>query len=66
MNMLKKLARFSGRLLVGFMFAVCMVIGVVPIIPKRKEQFSIEVKMEKVEKETGNQARFIKPEKNIG
>jgi hypothetical protein len=32
------------------MLAVCMVIGVAPIIPKRKEQFAIEIKMEETEK----------------
>lgn len=33
------------------MFAVCMVMGIAPIIPKRKEQFEIEVKMDEAEKE---------------
>lgn len=34
------------------MFSVCMVLGVVPIIPKRKEQPEIEIKMEEVEEKT--------------
>lgn len=33
------------------MFAVCMFFGVAPVIPKRKEQFSIEIEMEDAEKE---------------
>ncbi|MEY2917522.1 MAG: hypothetical protein RIS73_1236 [Bacteroidota bacterium] len=32
------------------MFAVCMVMGIAPLIPKRKEQFEIEVKMGENEK----------------
>ena len=47
MKMLKKLCLYAGRLLMACMFAVCMITGVVPIIPKRKEQFEIEVKLEK-------------------
>jgi len=44
--MLKKLCLYAGRLLIACMFAICMVVGVVPIVPKRKEQFEIEVKLE--------------------
>ena len=44
--MLKKLCLYAVRLLIACMFAICMVIGVVPIVPKRKEQFEIEVKLE--------------------
>lgn len=37
------------------MFSVCMILGVVPIIPKRKEQPEIEIKMEEAEeKKNGN------------
>ena len=50
MRMLKKMLKFSGMLLIGFMFAVSMVLGIVPIVPKRKEQFEIEVKMDEIEK----------------
>jgi len=53
--MLKKLCLYVGRLLIACMFAICMVIGVVPIVPKRKEQFEIEVKLEETStKLTGN------------
>ena len=31
------------------MFSVCIVLGVVPIIPKRKEQPEIEIKMEEAD-----------------
>jgi hypothetical protein len=31
------------------MFSVCIVLGVVPIIPKRKEQPEIEIKMDETE-----------------
>ena len=36
-------------LLFAFIFSVCMVLGVVPIIPKRKEQPEIEIKIEESE-----------------
>jgi hypothetical protein len=31
------------------MFSVCMVLGVVPVIPKRKEQPEIEITMEETD-----------------
>ena len=34
------------------MFAVCMVMGIAPVIPKRKEPFQIEIKLEENEMET--------------
>ena len=34
------------------MFSVCIILGVVPIIPKRKEQPEIEIKMEEAEEKT--------------
>jgi len=46
MKMLKKLCLYAGKLLIACMFAICIVAGVVPIVPKRKEQFEIEVKLE--------------------
>ncbi|MFT3934890.1 MAG: hypothetical protein QM726_14795 [Chitinophagaceae bacterium] len=47
----KKLIRFTWLVLFAFMLAICMVLGVVPVIPRRKEQFSIEIKIEQKEKE---------------
>ncbi len=58
MNKLKKCLRFSGQLLFACMFAVCMVMGVVPIVPKRKEQFEIEIKAEQTEKDLKNTTSF--------
>ncbi len=46
MILLNKLMRFFRIFLLGFLLAVCIVLGVTPIIPKRKEQFSIEIKLE--------------------
>lgn len=43
--------RLSRIFLFAFMFAVCIVMGIAPVIPKRKNQFGIEVKMEENEKE---------------
>ena len=42
--------RFFRIFLFAFMFAVCMVMGIAPVIPKRKGQFEIEVKMDETEK----------------
>ena len=42
--------RFFCMLLLAFMFAVCMVMGIASVIPKRKEPFEIEVKIEETEK----------------
>lgn len=47
--------RFFRMLLLAFMFAVCMVMGIAPFIPKRKEPFEIEVKIEETEK--GDEAK---------
>ena len=65
MNKLKKCLKFSGQLLFACMFAACMVLGVVPIIPKRKEQFEIEIKMEQTDKEEKDTASFTGSE-NVG
>jgi hypothetical protein len=58
MNKLKNCLKFLGQLLFACMFAACMVLGVVPIIPKRKEQFEIEIKTEQTEKEMKNTTSF--------
>ena len=47
------------------MFAACMVLGVVPIVPKRKEQFEIEIKMENKEKNNENKAAYPLSEKDV-
>lgn len=51
MKFIKKLISFLRLLLFTFMLAVCMVMGIAPIIPRRKEQFSIEVKTEQTQSE---------------
>jgi hypothetical protein len=47
----KRMLRFFRMLIFGFMLAVCMVMGIAPVIPKRKEQFAIEIKMDKKEQD---------------
>lgn len=42
MKFFKRIFRFLRILLFAFMFAVCMVLGIVPIIPKRKEESADE------------------------
>jgi type IV secretory pathway component VirB8 len=54
----KRMLRFCRMLIFGFMLAVCMVIGVAPVIPKRKEQFVIEIKMEEKEKNEDTTLKF--------
>ena len=49
MKYIRRILRFLRILLFAFMFSVCMVLGIVPIIPKRKEQPEIEIKIEAVE-----------------
>lgn len=49
MKYIKKILRLFRILLFAFMFSVCMILGVVPIIPKRKEEPGIEIKMEEAE-----------------
>jgi len=36
-------------LLFALMLAVCMVMGVAPVIPKRKKEIAVEIKMEETE-----------------
>lgn len=47
---MKKVTRFLHMVIIGFMLAVCIVMGVAPVIPKRKEQYNIEIKIEEDEK----------------
>ena len=49
---IKKLMRLFRIFLFAFMFAVCTIMGISPVIPKRKEQFEIEVKMDEKEIDT--------------
>ena len=51
--------RFFRIFLFAFMFAVYMVMGIAPIIPKRKERFEIEVKMDEAEKEFDTKETII-------
>ena len=57
MKKIKQLIRIIRVLLFAFMLAVCMVLGIAPVIPKRKEEISIETKIKEIEKPeltTGN------------
>jgi len=42
----------------AFMFAVCMVMGIAPVTPKRKKQLEIEVKMVDNKKEIDTKETF--------
>lgn len=51
MNRLNRILRILRILLFAFMFAVCMLLGVAPVIPNRREQVTIEIKMDESENE---------------
>jgi hypothetical protein len=46
---MEKLMRFLHTIIIGFMLSVCIVLGVAPVIPKRKEEYTIEIKAEERE-----------------
>jgi uncharacterized membrane protein len=46
----RKIMKLSGTLLLAFMLSVCVVMGVAPVIPKRKEQYAIEMTVEQADK----------------
>jgi len=64
MRKLKSLVRFLRMLLFGFMLAICIVMGVAPVIPRRKEQVAIEVKMEETTEKENTTAVFNLFKKN--
>ena len=43
--MIKKTAGWLKLFCIGFMLAVCIVLGVVVVIPKRKDEASVEVEI---------------------
>ena len=59
MNILKTIAKLLRLLLFSFMFAVCMVLGIVPIIPKRKEEYAIEIQIETSEKKEAKADKIV-------
>jgi type IV secretory pathway component VirB8 len=50
----KRVFRFFRILLFAFMLAICMVIGIAPLLPKRRESYAVEIKMEETESNDGN------------
>jgi hypothetical protein len=64
MLFIKKLFRLIGLLLFAIMLSVCMVAGVVPVLPKRKEQVDIEIKMEPEKKKEFGAENMAKYEAN--
>jgi hypothetical protein len=63
MRKLKKIIRLLHLLLFGFMLAVCIVMGVAPFIPKRKQEFTVEIKMEETEKKEETTACLVSDKK---
>lgn len=56
--------RLIRILLFGFMLAVCIVIGVAAVIPKRKEKAGIEIKIEEKESKENTTVSIITVNKN--
>jgi len=63
MKLMKRIFRFLRILLFAFMFAVCMVLGVVPIIPKRKEESADEETMQESGQEKTGETVLFKAER---
>lgn len=49
MKKIKILIRISRLIIFAFLFAVCMVMGIMPVIPKRREQYVAEEKINEAE-----------------
>ncbi len=59
MKIIKKVLRLCRLFLFAFMFAVCIVLGIAPVVPKRKEQYEIEVKMHENDKQVDTKETII-------
>jgi hypothetical protein len=55
MLLFRKIIRALRTLLVGSLLAICVVIGVVPVLPERKGSFTIEIKVEEEENTEENE-----------
>jgi len=56
---MKKIKRSLRAVVVGFMLAACVVMGIVFVMPKRKEQYNIEVEIEDKEEKEGIDEAFV-------
>ena len=50
MKRLKSIVKLCGYFFLILLISVCIVFGVAPVLPKRKEKFATEIKKESVEK----------------
>ena len=66
MKIIKKGMRLLRIFLFAFLFAFCMVMGIVPVIPKRKEQCEMEIKMEDTGEEMEIAGRAILNNEDCG
>ncbi len=58
MKKVQKVLQFLRILLFAFIFSVCMVMGTVMVIPKRKDEVVVEGEIVKDEKAADNLASF--------
>jgi hypothetical protein len=63
MRNFKTLMRIFRMLLFGFMLAVCIIMGVAPVIPRRKDEVAIEIKAEETEKNEAFTAAINLPDR---
>jgi hypothetical protein len=61
--MIRKFFRLSARLVIALLLATCLVLGVVPVIPKKEEKTVYEILMEK-EEENGERPVMKKKHSN--
>jgi hypothetical protein len=54
MKTLKKVFRIFRIFLFAFMLAICMVVGIAPLLTKRKESYAVEIKIEETESSEDN------------
>ncbi|MEO6356974.1 MAG: hypothetical protein ABIU77_22820 [Ferruginibacter sp.] len=50
MKSFKKIMRVFRLLLFALMLSVCMVLGIAPVLPKRKQEIAIEINKDEAEK----------------
>jgi hypothetical protein len=65
MLLLKKLSRILWILFFAILLSVCIFLGVVPVLPKRKEQVAIEIKMEPEKEKAGSSEKLAQYRSDI-
>ena len=59
MNNIKKLVGIFRLVLFALMLSVCMVLGIAPVLPKRKEETAVEIKLKENDLENNTTADTV-------